>query len=128
MSSRLKDKWILVTGASAGFGAATARAFAREGCNLLLGARRTERTQEVAEECKKLGAPSAHAHFLDVSKTSSVEEFAAWIRTVAKRVDVLINNAGGAHGIDPVATAKDADWEAMFEINVLGVLRVTRAI
>jgi 3-hydroxy acid dehydrogenase / malonic semialdehyde reductase len=128
MSSRLKDKWVLITGASAGFGAATARAFAREGCHLLLGARRTERIQEVAEECKKLSAPSAHAHFLDVSKTSSVEEFASWIRTVAKRVDVLINNAGGAHGIDPVATAKDADWEAMFEINVLGVLRVTRAI
>ena len=128
MSSRLKDKWVLVTGASAGFGAATARAFAREGSNLLLGARRTERIQEVAEECKKLGAPAAHAHFLDVAKTSSVEEFASWIRTVTKRVDVLINNAGGAHGIDPVATAKDADWEAMFEINVLGVLRMTRAI
>lgn len=128
MSSRLKDKWVLITGASAGFGAATARAFAREGCNLLLGARRTERIQEVAEECKKLGAPAAHARFLDVSKTSSVEEFAFWIRTVAKHVDVLINNAGGAHGIDPVATAKDADWEAMFEINVLGVLRMTRAI
>jgi NADP-dependent 3-hydroxy acid dehydrogenase YdfG len=128
MSSRLKDKWVLITGASAGFGAATARAFAREGCNLLLGARRTERIQEVAAECKKLGAPSAHAHHLDVSKTSSVEEFTSSIKTVAKRVDVLINNAGGAHGVDHVATAKDADWEAMFEINVLGVLRVTRAI
>lgn len=128
MSSRLKDRWVLITGASAGFGAATARAFAREGCNLLLGARRTERIQEVAEECKKLGSPAAHAHFLDVAKTSSVEEFASWIRTVTRRVDVLINNAGGAHGIDPVATAKDADWEAMFEINVLGVLRMTRAI
>jgi NADP-dependent 3-hydroxy acid dehydrogenase YdfG len=124
----LRDKWVLITGASAGFGAAAARAFAREGSNLLLGARRTERVREVADECRKLGAPNAHAHYLDVSKTASVEEFAGWIRTVAKRVDVLINNAGGAHGVDPVATAKDEDWEAMFEINVLGVLRMTRAI
>src|SRR5687767_1084120 len=94
----------------------------------LLGARRTDRIEAVAEECKKLGARAAHAHALDVSKTASVEEFAKWARTTAQRVDVLVNNAGGAHGIDPVATAKDEDWEAMFQINVLGVLRMTRAI
>ncbi len=128
MASRLQNKWVLVTGASAGFGAAAARAFAREGCNLLLGARRTERITAVAEECRKLGAPQAESHFLDVSRTASVEEFANWTRTVAKRVDVLINNAGGAHGVDPVATGKDEDWEAMFQINVLGILRMTRAI
>ena len=128
MASRLKDKWVLITGASAGFGAAAARAFAREGSNLLLGARRTDRIEAVADECKKLGAPAAFAHALDVSKTASVDEFEKWVQTKAPRVDVLINNAGGAHGVDPVATAKDADWEAMFEINVLGVLRMTRAI
>lgn len=128
MASRLKEKWVLITGASSGFGAAAARAFAREGSHLLLGARRTERLEEISEECRKLGAADAQAHYLDVAKTASVEEFAAWVRGVSKRVDVLINNAGGAHGIDPVATAKDADWEAMFEINVLGVLRMTRAI
>jgi len=128
MASRLKDKWVLITGASAGFGAAAARAFAAEGSNLLLGARRTDRINEVAAECRKLGAPSAHAHFMDVSKTSSVDEFAGWTRTLTQRVDVLINNAGGAHGIDPVATGKDEDWEAMFQINVLGILRMTRAV
>jgi 3-hydroxy acid dehydrogenase / malonic semialdehyde reductase len=128
MASRLKDKWVLITGASSGFGAAAAHAFAREGSRLLLGARRADRIQQVAEECRKLGAPAAQAHPLDVSKTSSVDEFAAWARSVSQRVDILINNAGGAHGLDPVATAKDEDWEAMFEINVLGVLRMTRAI
>jgi NADP-dependent 3-hydroxy acid dehydrogenase YdfG len=128
MPSRLKDKWVLITGASAGFGAAAARAFAREGANLLLGARRVDRIEEVAAECRKLGAPAAQAHALDVSKTASVEEFARWSQAHAKRIDVLINNAGGAHGIDPVATAQDSDWEAMFDINVLGVLRMTRAI
>src|SRR5688572_2148258 len=128
MDSRLQNKWVLITGASAGFGAATARAFARERCNLLLGARRSERISAVAEECLKLGAPAAHAHYLDVSKTTSADEFANWTRSVTQRIDVLINNAGGAHGLDPVATGKDEDWEAMFQINVLGVLRMTRAI
>jgi len=118
----------LITGASAGFGASAARAFAREGASLLLGARRVERIEAVAEECRKLGSPAAFAHGLDVSKTASVDEFARWAQVKAQRVDVLINNAGGAHGVDPVATAKDEDWEAMFEINVLGVLRMTRAI
>lgn len=118
----------MITGASAGFGAAAARAFAREGCRLLLGARRTDRIDAVAQECRKLGAPAAQAHFLDVSKTASVDKFAAWAREMTPRVDFLINNAGGAHGLDPVATGKDEDWEAMFQINVLGVLRVTRAI
>src|SRR5205823_3322209 len=124
----LKEKWVLISGASSGFGAAAARAFAREGSNLLLGARRTDRINALAEECRKIGAPNAQAHFLDVSKTSRVDEFANWTRSVTKKIDVLINNAGGAHGLDPVATGKDEDWEAMFEINVLGVLRMTRAI
>src|SRR5215218_8008873 len=106
MPSRLKDKWVLITGASAGFGAEAARAFAREGANLLLGARRTERINTIAVECRKLGAPSAQAHYVDVAKTESVNEFAAWLRTLSPRVDVLINNAGGAHGLDPVATGK----------------------
>jgi 3-hydroxy acid dehydrogenase / malonic semialdehyde reductase len=128
MASRLAGKWILITGASAGFGAAAAQAFAREGANLLLGARRVDRINAVAAECLKSGAPAAHAHELDVSQTASVDGFAKWAQSVTKKVDVLINNAGGAHGLDPVATGKDEDWEAMFEINVLGVLRVTRAI
>lgn len=128
MASRLQNKWVLITGASAGFGAAAARAFAREGSNLLLGARRVDRIEAVAEECRKLGAPEAHAHVLDVSKTASVNAFASWVQAKSRRVDVLINNAGGAHGVDTVATGKDEDWEAMFEINVLGILRMTRAI
>lgn len=119
---------MLITGASAGFGAAAARAFAREKCHLLLGARRTNRIQELAEDCKGLESPGAHAHFLDVTKTSSVEEFANWIRSKTSKVDILINNAGGAQGLDPVATGKDEDWETMFQSNVLGILRMTRAI
>src|SRR5947209_1241034 len=75
MNSSLKDKWVLITGASAGFGAATARAFGAEGARLVLGARRVERLEQVAAEARKAGAADAHFHFLDVCKTSSVEEF-----------------------------------------------------
>ncbi|MBI5383625.1 MAG: SDR family NAD(P)-dependent oxidoreductase [Verrucomicrobia bacterium] len=128
MTSPLSNKWVLITGASSGFGAAAARAFARAGARLLLGARREERLEAVSEEARLAGSPAALFHALDVARTDSVEAFASWVRTKTDRVDVLINNAGGAHGLDPVANGKDEDWEAMLQSNVLGVLRVTRAI
>ena len=104
------------------------RLSAANGSNVILAARRTDRINALAEECRGLGAPQAQAHFLDVAKTDSVDDFAKWVRSVTGRVDVLINNAGGAHGADPVAVGKDEDWEAMFQINVLGILRMVRAI
>jgi 3-hydroxy acid dehydrogenase/malonic semialdehyde reductase len=128
MAYRLADKWVFITGASSGFGAAAARAFAAEGCNLLLGARRMERLEIVAEEAMKAGARSAHLHALDVSKTVTVDEFVKWASERTNRIDVLINNAGGAEGLETVAEGKDADWETMMQTNVLGVLRVTRAV
>lgn len=124
----LAGKWVVITGASSGFGAAAARAFAERGACLLLGARRLERLRQVAEEAGQAGAAVVHFHGIDVSSTPSVEAFTAWVRTHTPRVDVLINNAGGAHGLDPVATGRDEDWEAMVQSNFLGVLRVTRAI
>jgi NADP-dependent 3-hydroxy acid dehydrogenase YdfG len=137
----LKNKWVLITGASSGFGAAAARAFGAEGSKLLLGARRVDRLEQVAAEAHRAGAPEAHFHSLDVSKTSSVDAFVAWARETIThhqspvpshqsplpRLDVLINNAGGAHGLDTVAAGKDEDWEAMLQSNVLGILRMTRA-
>jgi 3-hydroxy acid dehydrogenase/malonic semialdehyde reductase len=127
MASRLKNKWVLITGASSGFGAAAAKAFAREGAKLLLGARRVERLKKVAAECHKIGAPKAEIHFLDVTKTESVNAFVDWVRTKTSSVHVLLNNAGGALGLDTIATGKDDDWETMLQTNVLGVLRMTRA-
>jgi len=128
VSNRLKGKWALVTGASSGFGAETARQLADLGVNLLLGARREDRLVQVAAECQARGAASAYIHKLDVADTASVNAFADWAKATAGRVDVLINNAGGAHGVERVEDGQDVDWEAMFQSNALGILRVSRAV
>ena len=125
--SPLKNKWVLITGASSGFGAGAARAFGAEGAKLLLGARRVDRLAKVSAEARQAGAAQAFFHELDVSKTSSVADFMAWATAKCKTLHVLINNAGGAHGLDTIAEGKDEDWETMVQTNVLGVLRVTRA-
>lgn len=136
MLTRLNNKWVLVTGASSGFGAAAARAFGSQGAKLLLGSRRIDRLRAVCDEARKAGAAAAHARPLDVSSTASVDAFLAWSREIISgdaatsgppKLDILINNAGGAHGLDTVADGKDEDWEAMIQSNVLGVLRMTRA-
>jgi NADP-dependent 3-hydroxy acid dehydrogenase YdfG len=137
MKFSLKDKWVLITGASSGFGAAATRAFGAEGARLLLGARRTDRLEQVTAEALKAGAAAAHWHPLDVSQTRSVEAFVAWARGLINgaagpgagpgALHVLVNNAGGALGLDTVAEGKDEDWETMLQTNVLGVLRMTRA-
>src|SRR5690348_7689702 len=118
--TKLKDRWVLITGASSGFGAAAALAFAAEGSRLLLGARRTDRLEQVAAQARTLGATAAHFHQLDVAQTGSVQPFVAWVEKVIKdgdsggrrtdgKLDILINNAGGAHGLDTVAEGKDED-------------------
>jgi 3-hydroxy acid dehydrogenase/malonic semialdehyde reductase len=127
MASRLAGKWVLITGASSGFGAAAACSFAAEGANLLIGARRLDRLEAVAAQARKAGAQAVFFHPLDVSATSSVNAFVDWARTKTGKLDVLINNAGGALGLDTVAEGKDEDWETMMQTNVLGVLRMTRA-
>jgi 3-hydroxy acid dehydrogenase / malonic semialdehyde reductase len=128
MSYSLADKWILITGASSGFGAAAALAFAAQGSRLLLGARRVEKLGTVARQCLENGAKAVEFASLDVASTPSVNAFAQFTQKQTGRIDVLINNAGGAHGIDPVAEGKDEDWETMMQVNVLGVLRMVRAI
>lgn len=129
MAFSLKGKWVLITGASSGFGAAAARAFGEIGAKLLLGARRVDRLEQVAVEARQAGAGEAHAHALDVGSTASVETFVAWARgrIAGGKLHVLVNNAGGALGLDTVAAGRDEDWEGMMQSNVLGVLRMTRA-
>jgi NADP-dependent 3-hydroxy acid dehydrogenase YdfG len=108
----------VVTGASSGIGAATAKHLAQAGYDLVLGARRMDKLQAVAQP---LGA---RAIALDVTDTASVAAFCEQIPAV----NVLVNNAGGALGLEPVAEAEDEKWRTMFESNVLGTMRMTRTL
>lgn len=128
MAYSLADKWVLITGASSGFGAEAARAFGEQRSNLLLGARRLDRLKEVTEVARRAGAGQAHYFTLDVTKTPSIEKFVQWTRGLTPRVDVLINNAGLALGIEPVSEGNEEDWQRMMDTNVLGLLRMTRAV
>lgn len=113
----------VVTGASSGIGAATARRLAAEGYRVVLAARRKDRIAALAAEL-----PDAEAYPLDVTDRTAVDAFAARLRERHGSVDVLVNNAGGALGADPVATGDPADWRTMYEVNVLGVLNVTQTL
>ncbi|PBC83278.1 NADP-dependent 3-hydroxy acid dehydrogenase YdfG [Streptomyces sp. 2224.1] len=112
----------VVTGASSGIGAATARALAAAGYRVVLTARRKDRIEALAAEL-----PDAEAYALDVTDRAAVDAFAADLGRYPS-VDVLVNNAGGAYGAEPVATGDPADWRAMYEVNVLGVLHMTQAL
>ncbi|MCC3652430.1 MULTISPECIES: SDR family NAD(P)-dependent oxidoreductase [Streptomyces] len=119
----MSTRTAVVTGASSGIGAATARRLAEAGYRVLLTARRADRIEALAAELTAAGLEAA-AHPLDVTDRAAVDAFAASL----DRCDVLVNNAGGALGLDPVATGDPADWRAMYEVNVLGVLHVTQAL
>jgi NADP-dependent 3-hydroxy acid dehydrogenase YdfG len=108
----------VVTGASSGIGAATAVRLAKEGFDVVMGARRIEKMQAIAQPI------GAKVIVLDVRDRASVEAFAAQV----ERCDVLINNAGGALGLEPLAEADDEHWRGMWETNVLGLMFVTRAL
>jgi NADP-dependent 3-hydroxy acid dehydrogenase YdfG len=116
------DRVAVVTGASSGIGEATARALADAGFKLVLGARRQDRLTAVARELGGRGLP------LDVRDPASIEAFVAAIAAEERQVDVLINNAGLAAGLQPLAEGSEDDWVQMMETNVLGLLRVTKAM
>jgi len=109
----------VVTGASSGIGAATARTLAGLGFRVVCAARRADRVASLAEEIDGLAVTC------DVTDRDSVVALA---EAAGPRVHVLVNNAGGAFGSDPVATADPDEWRAMFDVNVLGTLHVTQAL
>ncbi|MEV4181464.1 SDR family oxidoreductase [Streptosporangium canum] len=113
------NRTAVVTGASSGIGEATARRLAAEGFDVVAAARRRDRLDKLAAE-----VPGIRAVTLDVTSQESVDELAASL----DRCDVLVNNAGGAVGLEPVASGDVADWQKMYDINVLGSLRVTQAL
>ena len=108
----------VVTGASSGIGAATVRRLVTEGFDVVAAARRADRLAKLADETGCRPAP------LDVTDPAAVEAFAAGLESCR----VLVNNAGGALGVATVADAVEADWQRMYDVNVLGTLRMTRAL
>ena len=116
----------IVTGASSGIGAATARRLATEGFHVVAAARRVDRLVALVEEISTAGG-TATAVACDVTSEESVTELADAVRQLPGPVQLLVNNAGGARGLDPVESGSVDDWQWMYEVNVLGTLRVTRA-
>jgi NADP-dependent 3-hydroxy acid dehydrogenase YdfG len=117
-TAQADNRVAVVTGASAGIGEATARTLAAQGFHVVAVARRADRIQALADE---LGGTAIVA---DVTEDAAVAALADKL----DRVDVLVNNAGGAKGLEPVADADLENWRWMWETNVLGTLRVTRAL
>ncbi|CAN5297564.1 SDR family NAD(P)-dependent oxidoreductase [soil metagenome] len=112
-------KYAVVTGASSGIGAATARTLAADGFHVYAAARRAERIEELAVEIG--GTPV-------VCDVTSADQVAHLAQVVGNRLDVLVNNAGGAFGASPVADADPEEWRRMYEVNVIGLMQVTKAL
>ncbi len=110
----------VITGASSGIGAATAVALGRRGYQIVVGARRLERLRRVAGE-------EGVALHLDVTDKKSVAAFVSEVAKRFGRIDVLVNNAGGALGLNPIGQAVDDEWTGMWKVNVLGLMFMTRA-
>ncbi len=121
------ERRVLVTGASSGIGAAVARRFAHDGAAVVLVARRAERLESVAREVVELGG-RAHVLVADVSDRIAIEQGLGALPADFAEVDVLVNGAGLAVGLELAHEAKVEDWEQMIDVNVKGLAYVTRAI
>jgi 3-hydroxy acid dehydrogenase / malonic semialdehyde reductase len=124
----LKDKIVFVTGASAGIGEATARAFAGLGARLLLCARRSERVEKLARSLEKQYKAAVHTFRLDVRDQAAVDKAIAALPAEWRDIEVLVNNAGLSRGLDKLPGGLLSDWEEMIDTNVKGLLYVTRAV
>ncbi|HEX2771520.1 MAG TPA: SDR family NAD(P)-dependent oxidoreductase [Micromonosporaceae bacterium] len=117
----------IVTGASSGIGAATARRLATEGFHVVAAARRTDRLSALVGGITDAGG-AATAVACDVTSDDSVAQLAAAVSEVPGQPTLLVNNAGVARGLEPIESASVEDWRWMHEVNVLGTLRVTQAL
>lgn len=123
---------ILITGATAGFGEATARRFASEGWRVIITGRRRDRLDALKRELQGLHGllegGNVHALRFDVRDNTAVEQAIASLPDDWKDIDVLVNNAGLAAGMDPIQSGSLEDWNAMLDTNVKGLLHVSRAV
>lgn len=120
------SKTALVTGATSGIGRATARILARNNYKIILCGRREDRLKELEKELSAF--TEIHTLSFDVRDKKAVFESINALPSAFSKIDVLINNAGNAHGLDPIQTGDLEDWDAMIDINVKGLLYVSKAI
>mgnify|MGYP001165595259 FL=1 len=120
----MKNKIVVITGASSGIGWATAESFSKHGAKLILCGRRKEKLKELSLNL----STQSHILTFDVRDRKAVFDAFETLPDEWKNVDILINNAGNAHGLDPVQTATLDDWDAMIDGNVKGLMYVTKAL
>jgi NADP-dependent 3-hydroxy acid dehydrogenase YdfG len=124
----LANKVVLVTGASAGIGEATARAFAKEGAKLILLARRIEHLRLIADELKKLHDTGTLCVEIDLRRYQTVGRELENLPSEWRSIDILVNNAGLARGLSKLHEGNIEDWDEMIDVNVKGLLAVSRAV
>lgn len=122
----IMNKTALITGATSGIGRATAYEFAKHGINLILCGRRQERLDTLENDLKKF-TDVVTLNF-DVREKNEVKKAIDSIPKRFKQIDILVNNAGNAHGLDPIQQGSLDDWDAMMDINVKGLLYVSKAV
>ena len=122
----MKNKIALITGATSGIGQATARLFAKNEVRLILCGRRQERLDDLASELEKL--TKVHILNFDVRDKATVFRLLQQLPEGFSEIDILINNAGNAHGLDTIQEGNLDDWDAMLDINVKGLLYVSKAV
>lgn len=125
MENRLKDKLVLITGATSGIGKATAQLFAKAGCGLAITGRRKKKLDSVKRELETRYEVDVTTGVFDIRDREACGQF---LESLLKPVDILINNAGLARGTDAVFEASFDDWDAMIDTNVKGLLAMTRLI
>ncbi|MFA6916523.1 MAG: SDR family NAD(P)-dependent oxidoreductase [Parachlamydiales bacterium] len=116
---------VVITGASSGIGAASAKRFASAGWRVILLARRKDRLQEL---CKEIGESTVSFYELDVTSLPAVEETFAKIYETEGNIDLLVNNAGGAFGLSPAQKADIEDWEKCIDVNINGLIYCTHTV
>lgn len=119
-------KTVFITGATSGIGRATARAFAKNNFKIIICGRREDRLAELQDELSQ--RTEVHTLLFDVRNKKAVQESIASLPEGFAAIDILINNAGNAHGLDPIQNGAIEDWDSMIDINVKGLLYVSKAI
>jgi 3-hydroxy acid dehydrogenase/malonic semialdehyde reductase len=124
----MKNKTVLITGASSGIGEATAFGLAKAGASLILVARRLDRLTKIKSKCLKLGSKSVEIFKLDIQKPKEIQSFVKANKKILNALSILINNAGVAKGIQHFQNSDTNDWDQMIDTNVRGLLYLTRAM